>query len=392
MDLRRAGAFVGLFALASCGGGSGGSGLSVKLLTHANRVAIHTSSGGSEVALAAFALGRLDAGDFLDLVLAPTDGWPGCVGFLGPAFPQMAGPSYGWFSYPPQQSVVVADFAEEDGLENDAVTTTLSAEFGTWMIGGVVGSMGGFWFPDPWDQVRGGAATRVIAGDWDDDGHQDVALLEPASLQVRVLFGDGTGALAASTRVPSVYETGLVPLALLATDVNEDGRPDILVTNGIAGTLEVLLGGIDGAFSATLDADAVPGGQYLTAADFDGDGHVDVAVSGSLTDQVAVLRGNGDGSFQAPTLVALPADSEPSGIAAGDFDGDGDLDLVVGLAADGDLAVVLGDGDGGFALPASFRYACQGSPRQVEAAHNDDDGKVDVFVLLPTAVQVFRQT
>ena len=67
-------------------------------------------------------------------------------------------------------------------------------------------------------------------------------------------------------------------------------------------------------------------------ADFNGDGRLDVAVADSgdvtATEQgVSILMGNGDGTFQAPILY--PAGTDPSSIVAGDWTGNGVIDLAV---------------------------------------------------------------
>ena len=63
------------------------------------------------------------------------------------------------------------------------------------------------------------------------------------------------------------------------------------------------------------------------AGDFNGDGRIDLAVANSGSNDVSVLLGNGDGTFQRQ--VDLRGGVRADAIVAGDFNGDGRLDLAV---------------------------------------------------------------
>ena len=97
----------------------------------------------------------------------------------------------------------------------------------------------------------------------------------------------------------------------------------------------------------------------IVAGDFNGDGHLDLAVanedfSGSGT--ISVLLGNGDGTFQPEVIYAVGSD--PDAIVAGDFNGDGHLDLAVAnenTSGPGTVSVLLGNGDGTFQPPGHLR-------------------------------------
>ena len=82
---------------------------------------------------------------------------------------------------------------------------------------------------------------------------------------------------------------------------------------------------------------AVGSGHWprIVAGDFTGDGHLDLAVANGGSDTVSVLLGNGDGTFQPQVTYAVGGRAADS-IVAGDFRGDGRLDLAV---ADGEARV-----------------------------------------------------
>ena len=117
------------------------------------------------------------------------------------------------------------------------------------------------------------------------------------------------------------------------------------------------------------------GPTWVAAGDFNGDKNLDLAVSNGTDNTVSVLLGNGDGTFQGH--VDYPADTSLSAVAVGDFNGDGKQDLVVASSSDG---LLLGNGDGTFqAIVPLFTRAVQSYA--VAVGDVNGDGKPDlVFV------------
>lgn len=117
------------------------------------------------------------------------------------------------------------------------------------------------------------------------------------------------------------------------------------------------------------------GPTWVAAGDFNGDKNLDLAVTNGADNTVSVLLGNGDGTFQKN--VDYPADTLLSAVAVGDFNGDGKQDLVVASTSDG---VLLGNGDGTFQtmVPLSTRVI---DSTAVAIGDLNGDGKLDlVFV------------
>ena len=125
-------------------------------------------------------------------------------------------------------------------------------------------------------------------------------------------------------------------------------------------SLQVLVGagllhGQGVSFIARRDFSAGTAPVFVAAGDFNGDGKLDLAVSSGTfgVGIVSVLLGNGDGSFQ-PALSS-PAGNNPGAIAVGDFNGDAKLDLVVTNLNTNNVSLLLGNGDGTFQAPRSFQ-------------------------------------
>jgi hypothetical protein len=97
----------------------------------------------------------------------------------------------------------------------------------------------------------------------------------------------------------------------------------------------------------------------MIAADFNGDGNLDIAVTdtadeGASQQQISILIANGDGTFQAPAQISVPGGIY--GLVAGDFNGDGKIDLVASaFSTPGkyELLFFAGKGNGTFAAPVS---------------------------------------
>jgi hypothetical protein len=150
------------------------------------------------------------------------------------------------------------------------------------------------------------------------------------------------------------------PIEVLAADLNADGKTDVALSNGFAiqfaapDLAGVLLGNGDGTFKTPINNKTAPLTFGIATGDFNADGHLDLAVSGQLTHFVssnwafATLLGNGDGTFQ-PSKYKSANFSSASHLAVADFNRDGNLDVIeIDALNTGYVAVALGNGDGTF--------------------------------------------
>jgi hypothetical protein len=129
--------------------------------------------------------------------------------------------------------------------------------------------------------------------------------------------------------------------------------------------------------SATLAIASLP--DNSAAGDFDGDGDLDLATTADAPDRVVVRLNTGGGAFGAPTGVATGAGTSPHGISAGDFDGDGDVDLLVSLKNVASVRMLVNGGGASFALGSLALVGAE--PRNVESADLDGDGDRDAVVV-----------
>jgi len=199
----------------------------------------------------------------------------------------------------------------------------------------------------------GSFPASVAVGEFNQDGHPDLAVANEFSDNVSVLLGGSGGSFGG----PTNYATGAFADSVAVGDFNGDADPDLAVANGSAGTVSVLLGGSGGSFTA---AASVPAGGFpasVAVGDFNQDGDPDLAVADKLSGVIVVLRGDGSGSFTAATTIAsgshLPAsDRGPTSVAVGNFNDDQDPDLAVANQYSGEISVLLGAAGIDFTGPA----------------------------------------
>ena len=184
--------------------------------------------------------------------------------------------------------------------------------------------------------------------------------LAPGTTNVKAVFQATTSYATSSSSTAAVVVTGQQTTATSANtfptlgsnaagiasgDFNNDGYPDLAIADD-SGTIQIFLGNGDGTFTTGASINPfVSGGSglgvSLATADFNGDGNLDLVVNGHY-----ILLGNGDGTFTvgtpAPNVVGT------NGQVA-DFNHDGKADIVV-FTGDSDFQVLLGNGDGTFTV------------------------------------------
>jgi hypothetical protein len=217
---------------------------------------------------------------------------------------------------------------------------------------------------------------------------------------VSILLGNGDGTFKAAV----VYNSGgLEASAIVVADANGDGKPDILVTNTCFvtnpcgylpyhdGAVSVLLGNGDGTFQSAVNYDSGGLGPISIAiSDVNGDGKMDLLVANCGcfdglfpdTGSVSVLLGNGDGTFGAAVLYNSGG-SAPWSVAVADVNGDHKPDLVVANSCwcgrDASVGVLLGNGDGTFQSAVTYDSGGELAVSVVIADVNRD-GTLDLVV------------
>jgi len=206
----------------------------------------------------------------------------------------------------------------------------------------------------------------LALGDFNRSGHTGLAVGLFQNLAAAILLGKGDGTFNYSGTL--AYIQGQPTWSLTAADFNADGNWDLVSANNGGGESPVvLLGYSHGAFNA-IPQNVQMTGVSSAAGDFNGDGKLDLAIGGA-----SILLGNGDGTFtQGDTL------NVGNFVTVADFNGDGKLDLAVCDNAKNTVTILLGDGTGNFTTASGSPIAVGNQPWAILAGDFNNDGKLDL--------------
>jgi hypothetical protein len=274
-------------------------------------------------------------------------------------------------------SVIGGGSTSPTGTVSFVDTSNSNAIVGTETLGSGSSALG---FLNSADPGTGYYPIAIVVTDFNGDGIPDLAIANYQSNTVTVLLGKGDGTF---TAAPTLT-TGSDPYALAVADFNGDGIPDLAVVNDIGGygstsNVTVFLGKGDGTFTTVASNPSVgSGGESIVAGDFNGDGIQDLAVANFYSNSVTILLGNGDGTFTSAP-ISPPVRNAPHGMVAADFNGDGKLDLALMDFNRDTVTVLLGNGDGTF-TPAAGNAATGVYPQSIAVTDFNGDGVPDLAI------------
>jgi FG-GAP-like repeat/Putative Ig domain/FG-GAP repeat len=239
---------------------------------------------------------------------------------------------------------------------------------------------GTFTVADTLAPLSGQPTMALTAADFNADGNLDLAVASTLNgVSPTILLGYGRGAFNAVSQNIDVSA-----LSSAAGDLNGDGKLDLVLGgSGIApnGAGSILLGQGDGTF---IDASTLNTNGFTIVADFNGDGKLDLAVCNSALNTITIFLGNGDGTFTTATGSPIAVGNQPEALLAGDFNNDGKLDLAIANFGDGTVTLLLGNGDGTFTPASGSPYAVGRGPLALAAADFNGDGKLDLAIINST--------
>jgi hypothetical protein len=272
--------------------------------------------------------------------------------------------------------------------------------------------------------------TNAVVGDFNGDGNMDLALLRPGDPNVSddgdvtIFLGNGDGTFNQGQVLMPGKNPSSVNSSIIALDLNGDQRLDLIVANSGDKSFSVLLGNGDGTFQPPVAYAVNTQPLSVFPADLTGTGKKDLAVFGGYV--VSYWYGNGDGTFRSGSssttrygilvgdfngdkiddlvgrpfvfciynckpvtpLLWLSGTTQPPTqigqqvVVAGDFDGDGKLDLV------GIGTILMGNGDGTFQPQISLPV----SDSDAQVLDVNGDGAPDLVLIQQNAIDLLVNT
>jgi hypothetical protein len=170
-------------------------------------------------------------------------------------------------------------------------------------------------------KISSQASYKSRCGDIDNDG--DVDIVQYQDHRVSVLVNND--ATFTSHDIFNEEQTDIMGFTLV--DLNNDQFLDLLVSTYKSYTLYTEAWLSDGTLVFEFNSDSILSWSGLTCGDFDGDGDQDII--GTEGDYIFSMQENDGSAKFIKRQVALDPVSSPGNVVSGDFDGDGDLDLAV---------------------------------------------------------------
>ena len=140
---------------------------------------------------------------------------------------------------------------------------------------------------------------------------------------------------------PRTLAKGLVPLALIKKDMNDNGLQDLIFSSGQGDNMYMLFSRGDGTFRKEITFSGGGGPIALTAGHFNSDKQVDIAVANSRSSTFSLVMRTTNESFHYPTRDYVVDGGTPLAITSGDYNNDNMTDIAVASSAKNTIEVYL---------------------------------------------------
>lgn len=223
----------------------------------------------------------------------------------------------------------------------------------------------------------GSEPRGMCAADFDNDRDIDLAVSlsnYPNPGQIAILLNNGNGTFAA----PAYYTVMQDPMFVFAADLDMDGDIDLAVAHNEPGSSHLVILKNNGNATFSQFASYAPAilGIDVSGGDFDADGDIDLVMTDGWGsgNNVRIMLNNGNGSFSGPYTYS--AGAAANCVMVRDIENDGDMDIIVANGSNNNISVLLNRGDGTF--PVLANYPVGNSPDGIYGNDFNDDGYIDI--------------
>lgn len=229
----------------------------------------------------------------------------------------------------------------------------------------------------------GTAPGSVEIADFNGDGKFDVVVANEQSNDVSILLGDGKGKFAPPKGAP--FPAGRLPNDIAIGDFNRDAELDLAVANHEEKYLTLLWGDGKGGFApapnSPVAVEVRPHVHGVAAGDLNGDGNLDLVTDSWANDQVVGLFGDGKGNFRTPGTFVKVGKRPYQRHRVADVNEDGKADIITTNAEGNNVTVLLSDAGGGFKQPPGSPFPCGDAPFNLAVGDVNGDGRDDLAVV-----------
>jgi hypothetical protein len=223
----------------------------------------------------------------------------------------------------------------------------------------------------------------IAATDLNHDGKVDLVVANADSENISVLLGDGKGHFQQANGPP--VPAGHLPNDIAVADMNHDGSVDLVIANHQSPYITILLGDCKGGFrpspGSPFDVHSNPHPHGVAVGAFSGAANLDIVTDSWGNNQIELLRGNGRGGLMLPGKFFRVGHRPYERLRSADFNGDGLPDVVTTNLDDDTVSVLLGDGNGGFREAPGSPDAAGGKPWELAIDDFDKDGNPDLAII-----------
>ena len=225
----------------------------------------------------------------------------------------------------------------------------------------------------------GSSPIWVALSDVNNDGRIDIVCANRNCGEVIFLFGNGDGTFTTITNCSTVDYHSSILVAL--GDINQDHHLDFVLVDDY-GYIYVFIGDNSGTVTLLPIFRVGTAIFSIVLADFNSDNNLDIAFTDTDYKQVGVSLGYGNGTFAAQTNYSISYGGQPHHLVVADFNNDNIPDLATTVFNNDEVAIFYGNGDGSFTLARRYFTGFGTKPDAIDVAHFDHSKQLQIVVTL----------